>query len=61
MHKGPISTISNTEVDNLRRKLLESFSEIDELKSLVEKLSFENDQLKSRVDADASDEFDVPL
>lgn len=61
MHKGPINTISNTEVDSLRRKLLESFSEIDELKSLVEKLSFENDQLKSRIDPDATDDFDVPL
>lgn len=61
MHKGPINTISNTEVDSLRRKLLESFSEIDELKSLVEKLSFENDQLKSRIDPDAADDFDVPL
>lgn len=61
MHKGPINTISNTEVDSLRRKLLESFSEIDELKSLVEKLSFENDQLKSRIDPDAPDDFDVPL
>lgn len=53
--------MSNTEVENLRRKLLESFSEIDELKSLVEKLSFENDQLKSRIDPEATDDFDVPL
>lgn len=61
MHKGPINTMSNTEVDNLRRKLLESFSEIDELKSLVEKLSFENYQLKSRVDPDEPEDLDVPL
>lgn len=53
--------MSNTEVENLRRKLLESFSEIDELKSLVEKLSFENDQLKSRIDPEATDDFDEPL
>lgn len=56
-----MNTMSNTEVDSLRRKLLESFSEIDELKSMVEKLSYENDQLKSRIDPDAIDEFDVPL
>ncbi|KAG4075062.1 hypothetical protein HA402_008127 [Bradysia odoriphaga] len=62
VHKGPINTISNTEVENLRRKLLESFSEIDELKSMVEKLSFENDQLKSRIDPnDTTADFDVPL
>ncbi len=53
--------MSNTEVENLRRKLLESFSEIDELKSLVEKLSFENYRLKSRIDPDEVADTDVPL
>lgn len=57
---GPNST-PNMEVENLRRKLLESFSEIDELKSMVEKLSFENDQLKSRIDPDSIGDLDVPL
>lgn len=57
-----MNTMSTPEVENLRRKLLESFTEIDELKSMVEKLSFENDQLKSRIDPnDTTADFDVPL
>lgn len=47
------------EVEHLRKKLLQSFSEIDELKTMVKQLSFENYQLKARIDP--PDTFDVPL
>lgn len=49
------------EVENLRKKLLESFSEIDELKSMVEQLSVENTKLKSRIEPDPNLDYDVPL
>lgn len=48
------------EVETLRKKLEESFSEIGELKSLVQKLSTENCVLKSRIDSSIS-AFDVQL
>lgn len=48
------------EVETLRKKLQESFSEIDELKSMVQKLSSENCVLKSRIDSSIS-AFDVQL
>ncbi|XP_055309853.1 ARF GTPase-activating protein Git [Sitodiplosis mosellana] len=48
------------EVETLRRKLQDSFYEIDELKMLVKKLLTENCQLKSRIDSSVS-AFDVPL
>lgn len=48
-------------METLRKKLAESFSEIDELKSLVMKLSSENCQLKSRIDSSSISAFEVPL
>lgn len=57
MNKGPI----NVEVETLRKKLQDSIYEIDELKSLVQKLSTENCELKSRIDPTMSGAFDVPL
>lgn len=48
------------EVETLRKKLKESFSEIDELRSLVQKLSTENCVLKSRIDSSVN-AFDVQL
>lgn len=47
------------EVEHLRKKLLQSFTEIDELKTMVQQLSIENYQLKARIDP--TDAFDVPL
>lgn len=64
VNKGPSITAagaSYAEVENLRKKLLESFSEIDELKSMVERLSMENNKLKSRIEPDPAFDFDVPL
>ncbi|XP_031619745.1 ARF GTPase-activating protein GIT2 [Contarinia nasturtii] len=49
------------EVETLRRKLQDSFYEIDELKMLVKKLLTENCQLKSRIDSSSISAFDVPL
>lgn len=49
----------DAEVEHLRKKLLQSFSEIDELKTMVQQLSLENYQLKARIDP--ADTFDVPL
>lgn len=57
MNKGP----SNSELEILRKKLQESIYEIDELKTLVKKLSTENSALKSRYDPSMCDTFDVPL
>lgn len=52
-------------METLRKKLQESFYEIDELKSLVKKLSTENCELKSRIDSTRIDSsisaFDIQL
>lgn len=45
----------------MRKKLLQSFSEIDELKTMVQHLSVENYKLKSRIEPADSFDFDVPL
>lgn len=59
---APNKTLSDHEVELLRKKLQESFHEIDELKSMVKKLSAENCELKSRYDpAVSGGAFDVPL
>ena len=60
MNKGS-AIASHVEVENLRKKLLESFSEIDELKSMVQQLSVENTKLKSRIEPDPELDYDVPL
>lgn len=49
------------EVETLRKKLQESIYEIDELKTLVKKLSTENNELKSRIDPVMPKTYDVPL
>lgn len=49
----------DAEVEHLRKKLMQSFTEIDELKTMVQQLSIENYQLKARIDP--TDTFDVPL
>ncbi|XP_059619975.1 ARF GTPase-activating protein Git isoform X1 [Phlebotomus argentipes] len=44
------STLTNPEIDVLKKQLTESETTISELKSLVQKLSTENSELKSRCD-----------
>lgn len=48
--RPPENSKAIVEVENLKKVLMESFSEINELKTMVQQLSVENDHLKARIE-----------
>lgn len=48
--RSPAATAATVEVENLKKVLMESFSEINELKTIVQQLSVENNHLKARIE-----------
>lgn len=65
VNQSPV-TVSNDEVENLRMQLFHYISEVNQLKNVVQQLSFENTELKSKCTENSQTSsynniYDVPL